>query len=47
MLEGLPGTGKTSLIFALASELKQNIAILNFNKDVDDNVFMRAIRKNS
>jgi hypothetical protein len=45
MLEGLPGTGKTSLIFALASELKQNIAILNFNKDVDDNVFMRAIRK--
>ena len=25
--------------------MKQNIAILNFNKDVDDNVFMRAIRK--
>jgi hypothetical protein len=45
MLEGYPGTGKTSLIFALASELKCNIAILNFNKDLDDNAFMRAIRK--
>ena len=45
MLEGYPGTGKTSLIFALASELKSNIAILNFNKDLDDNAFMRAIRR--
>tara|TARA_Y200000002_G_scaffold374921_1_gene376384 strand:- start:685 stop:1863 length:1179 start_codon:yes stop_codon:yes gene_type:complete len=45
MLEGYPGTGKTSLIFALASELKCNIAIMNFNKDLDDNAFMRAIRR--
>ena len=45
MLEGYPGTGKTSLIFALASELKYNIAIMNFNKDLDDNAFMRAIRR--
>ena len=45
MLEGYPGTGKTSLIFALASELKCNIAIMNFNKDLDDNAFMRALRK--
>ena len=45
MFEGYPGTGKTSLIFALASELNCNIAIMNFNKDLDDNSFMRAIRK--
>ena len=45
MLEGYPGTGKTSLIFAIASELNCNIAIMNFNKDLDDNSFMRAIRK--
>ena len=45
MLEGYPGTGKTSLIFALASEMKCNIAIMNFNKDLDDNSFMRAIRR--
>ena len=45
LMEGYPGTGKTSLIFALASELKYNVAFLNFNKDVDDNAFMRAIRR--
>lgn len=45
MLEGYPGTGKTSLIFTIASEMKCNIAIMNFNKDLDDNAFMRAIRK--
>lgn len=45
MFEGYPGTGKTSLVFAIASELDCNIAIINFNKDMDDNNFMRAIRK--
>ena len=45
LMEGYPGTGKTSLIFSLASELKYNVAFLNFNKDVDDNAFMRAIRR--
>ena len=45
MLEGYPGTGKTSLIFALASELNYDIAILNFHRKLDDNAFMRAIRK--
>ena len=45
LFEGLPGTGKTSLIYTIASELKMDIAILNFNKDVDDNVFMRAVRR--
>ncbi len=45
LFEGLPGTGKTSLIYTLASELNKDIAILNFNKDVDDNAFMRALRR--
>jgi hypothetical protein len=45
MFEGFPGTGKTSLIFSLASELDCNIAIINFSKDMDDNNFMRAIRR--
>lgn len=45
MFEGFPGTGKTSLVFAIASELDCNIAIINFNKDMDDNNFMRAIRR--
>ena len=45
LFEGLPGTGKTSLIYTIASELNWDIAILNFNKDVDDNVFMRALRR--
>ena len=40
LMEGYPGTGKTSLIFSLASELNYNVAFLNFNKDVDDNAFM-------
>ena len=44
LLEGHPGTGKTSLIFAIASELNMNVAILNFNNNMDDNNFMRAIR---
>ena len=45
LFEGLPGTGKTSLIYTIASELNRDVAILNFNKDVDDNVFMRALRR--
>lgn len=45
MFEGYPGTGKSSLIFCLASELDCNIAIINFNRDMDDNNFMRAIRR--
>uniref|UniRef100_A0A6C0J945 AAA+ ATPase domain-containing protein n=1 Tax=viral metagenome TaxID=1070528 RepID=A0A6C0J945_9ZZZZ len=45
LFEGLPGTGKTSLIHTLASELDMDISILNFNKDVDDNTFMRSLRR--
>ena len=44
LFEGLPGTGKTSLIYSLASELNFDIAILNFNKKLGDMEFMRAIQ---
>lgn len=45
MFEGYPGTGKTSLVFSIASELDCNLAIINFSKEMDDNNFMRAIRR--
>lgn len=45
LLHGLPGTGKSSLIFSLASELKMEVALLFFTKDMTDADFMRALRK--
>lgn len=45
MLEGLAGTGKTSLIYAIASELDMSISILNFNIHVDDNIFIKAMQR--
>ena len=45
LLEGVPGTGKTSLIFSLASELNYNIAILNFDSKLTDVKFLQAIQK--
>lgn len=44
IFEGLPGTGKTSLIYAIASELNLDIAILNFKRDFDDVKFMKAVQ---
>lgn len=43
MLEGYPGTGKTSLIFAIASKLNMNLSIINFGPDIDDTIFMSSI----
>ena len=43
LLEGSPGTGKTSLIYALASKFNLNINIINLGPKVDDSVFMAAI----
>ena len=43
LFEGLPGTGKTSLIFAIASEINYNVAIINFGADVDDYLFMNSL----
>ena len=43
LLEGVPGTGKSSLIFALASYFNLNIHIIHLGPKVDDCVFMSAI----
>lgn len=43
MLEGYPGTGKTSLIFSIASELNCNVAFINFHRELDDTGLMQAI----
>lgn len=43
LLEGPPGTGKSSVIFSLASEFNLNIYIINLGPKVDDAVFMDAI----
>jgi len=43
LLEGVPGTGKTSLISALASEFDLNISIMSFNSKTTDNVFMTSL----
>lgn len=43
LLEGPPGTGKSSLIFALASLFNMNIHMINLGPKVDDSAFMSAI----
>ena len=45
LFEGLPGTGKTSLIFVLASYFDMNIAIINFGLTIDDATFMKSVSK--
>lgn len=46
MLHGLPGTGKTSMIYTIATELNKNIAILDFSdKDMSDTSIRRAVYK--
>ena len=45
LFHGVPGTGKTSLIFSIASELKMNIAIMAFTNDMNDNILMRCFRR--
>lgn len=44
LFEGTPGTGKTSLIVALASQCKKDIALLSFNDKFTDIDLMRAIK---
>lgn len=43
LFEGIPGSGKTSLIFAIASELNRNICMLNFGSNVDDYLLTTSI----
>jgi len=45
LLHGIPGTGKTSLIYSLASELNMNLALLSFTRKMEDSDFMRALRR--
>ena len=44
LLEGLPGTGKTSLILALASHFNYNIAIVNFSPKLTDVDLIHMLR---
>ena len=44
LLEGIPGTGKTSLIFALASHFNCNIAIINFTPKMIDTDLLHAFQ---
>ena len=43
LLEGIHGSGKTSLIFTLASHFDMDLAVMNFNLDVDAGTFMKAV----
>jgi len=45
LLHGLPGTGKTSCIHAIASELNSDIGIIHFNHLLDDVALTRAMNK--
>jgi len=45
LFHGHPGTGKSSLIFSLASNLNMDVALLHFVKDMSDLDFMRALRR--
>lgn len=44
LFEGVPGSGKTSFIAALAGKFGYNLSILHFNGKLDDNMFMRLIK---
>jgi len=45
MLEGIPGTGKTSLIHAIASFFNKSICILQFDTKINDTIFFRSLTK--
>lgn len=46
IFSGLPGTGKTSLMFSIASMLNRDLATMNFaNKDLNDHSFIIAANK--
>ena len=45
LFHGFPGTGKSSLIFSLGSELRMDVALLHFTRDMTDVDFMRAMRR--
>jgi KaiC/GvpD/RAD55 family RecA-like ATPase len=46
MFHGLPGTGKTSTIYTVASELNKNLAVIDFSdRDLSDSSIRRALYK--
>ena len=45
LLEGYPGTGKTSLIYAVASHFGMDIAMISFDAKMNDVALMRAIKR--
>ena len=45
LLEGTAGTGKTSMIYSIASHFNMDIATLTITKDLDDNTFIKAITR--
>ena len=45
LFHGIPGSGKTSLIHAVASHFNLNIATFDFGRDVNDRVLKKAIQK--
>ena len=47
LLHGLPGTGKTSCIHAIASEINSDIGIIHFGRLVDDTMLTKAINQMS
>lgn len=44
LLAGLPGTGKSSLIFSLASKYNKTISTISFSPSLDDTNLMQALR---
>jgi len=43
LLYGVPGSGKTSIIYTIASKFNLDICFLSITKELDDNSFIRAI----
>ena len=45
LFHGPPGTGKTSVIRAIATEFNISLAILNFTKEMDDDSLQHALKR--
>lgn len=43
LLHGPPGTGKTSILFSIASYFNKDVYILNFGSDINDEIFIHLL----